>query len=192
MVNVGRGTVVDEDALLPALRDDRISFAALDVFATEPLPAESPLWDEPNVLVSPHTAALNAAEDRLIAELFAANATRLLDGGELQNRVDTVDFYSIRRLRTHPAPAVSRALRILTLLERWPTQPMPLGDIARGIGAAKSSTSNLCQALEEGSMILRTPSGYLLGRRTVELGGAYIAQFNQMREFYVLPRHAEC
>ena len=93
LVNVGRGTVVDEDALLPALRDDRISFAALDVFATEPLPAESPLWDEPNVLVSPHTAALNAAEDRLIAELFAANATLLLDGGELQNRVDTVDFY---------------------------------------------------------------------------------------------------
>ena len=80
LVNVGRGTVVDEDALLPALRDGRIGFAALDVFATEPLPAESPLWDEPNVLVSPHTAALNAAEDRLIAELFAANATRLLDG----------------------------------------------------------------------------------------------------------------
>ena len=61
---------------------------------------------------------------------------------------------------------------------------MPLGDIARGIGAAKSSTSNLCQVLEDGRMIVRTPTGYLLGRRTVELGGAYIAQFNQMREFY--------
>ena len=48
---------------------------------------------EPNVLVSPHTAALNSAEDRLIAELFAANATRLLDGDELVNPVDTVDFY---------------------------------------------------------------------------------------------------
>ena len=93
LVNVGRGTVVDEDALLQALRDGRIGFAALDVFATEPLPAESPLWDEPNVLVSPHTAALNAAEDRLIAELFAANASRLLDGDELRNVVDTVDFY---------------------------------------------------------------------------------------------------
>lgn len=93
LVNVGRGTVVDEEALLPALRDGRISLAALDVFATEPLPAGSQLWDEPNVLVSPHTAALNAAEDRLIAELFAANATRFLDGQELQNRVDTVDFY---------------------------------------------------------------------------------------------------
>ena len=93
LVNVGRGTVVDEDALLPALRDGRIGFAALDVFATEPLPTNSPLWDEPNVLVSPHTAALNAAEDRLIAELFAANASRLLNGEELMNVVDTVDFY---------------------------------------------------------------------------------------------------
>jgi phosphoglycerate dehydrogenase-like enzyme len=93
LVNVGRGTVVDEDALLPALRDGRIGFAALDVFATEPLPESSPLWAEPNVLVSPHTAALNAAEDRLIAEMFGANATRLLDGGELLNVVDTVDFY---------------------------------------------------------------------------------------------------
>lgn len=93
LVNVGRGSVVDEDALLPALRDGRIGLAVLDVFATEPLHADSPLWDEPNVLVSPHTAALNAAEDRLIAELFAANATRLLDGQELSNRVDTVDFY---------------------------------------------------------------------------------------------------
>lgn len=93
LVNVGRGTVVDEDALLPALRDGRIGFAALDVFATEPLPENSPLWAEPKLLVSPHTGALNSAEDRLIAELFAGNATRLLDGDELINRVDTVDFY---------------------------------------------------------------------------------------------------
>jgi len=93
LVNVGRGTVVDEEALVPALRDGRIGFAALDVFATEPLSEDSPLWDEPNVLVSPHTAALNAAEDRLIAELFAANATRFLDGQELINRMDPVDFY---------------------------------------------------------------------------------------------------
>lgn len=93
LVNVGRGTVIDEDALLAALENGRIGFAALDVFAVEPLPPESPLWDHPNVLVSPHTAALNAAEDRLIAELFADNATRFLDGRELRNRMDTVDFY---------------------------------------------------------------------------------------------------
>jgi phosphoglycerate dehydrogenase-like enzyme len=93
LVNVGRGTVIDEDALVAALDDGRVGFAALDVFAVEPLPADSPLWDHPNVLVSPHTAALNAAEDRRIAELFADNATRLLDGRELRNKVDTVDFY---------------------------------------------------------------------------------------------------
>ena len=90
-----------------------------------------------------------------------------------------------------PAPAVSRALRILTLLERADGVPLPLGDIARGIEAAKSSTFNLCQALEEGAMIVRANGGYLLGRRTVELGGAYIAQFNQMREFYTFCAEAE-
>ncbi|WP_406439425.1 D-2-hydroxyacid dehydrogenase [Streptomyces sp. NBC_01613] len=93
LVNVGRGTVVDESALLDALDSGRVGFAALDVFETEPLPAHSPLWDHDHVLVSPHTAALNAAEDRLIAELFAANATRLLDGDSLLNRVNTVEFY---------------------------------------------------------------------------------------------------
>lgn len=93
VVNVGRGTVIDEAVLTEALQDGRVGFAALDVFAEEPLSAGSPLWDLPNVLVSPHTAALNDAEDRLIAELFAKNATRFLDGQALINRVDTVEFY---------------------------------------------------------------------------------------------------
>lgn len=93
VVNVGRGTVIDEPALIEALRSGRVGFAALDVFAQEPLAASSPLWDLPNVLVSPHTAALNDGEERRIAELFARNATLLLDGGPLVNRVDTVEFY---------------------------------------------------------------------------------------------------
>lgn len=93
IVNVGRGTVIDEPELIAALRNGRVGFAALDVFADEPLDTTSPLWDMPNVLVSPHTAALNVAEDRLIAELFARNATRFLDGDDLINRVDTVEFY---------------------------------------------------------------------------------------------------
>lgn len=93
VVNVGRGTVIDESELIAALKDGRVGFAALDVFAEEPLDPGSELWDLPNVLVSPHTAALNEAEDRLIAELFARNATRFLDGEELINRVDTVEFY---------------------------------------------------------------------------------------------------
>jgi len=93
LVNVGRGTVVDEDALVAALRDGRIGFAALDVFAVEPLDPASPLWDLPNVLISPHNATLTPAEGRRIAELFADNATRLLDGRPLRNVVDTVEFY---------------------------------------------------------------------------------------------------
>lgn len=93
VVNVGRGTVIDESALLRALDDGSVGFAALDVFEVEPLPAESPLWVHPRVLVSPHTAALTAGEERRIAELFARNAGRLLDGTPLENRVDTVEFY---------------------------------------------------------------------------------------------------
>jgi phosphoglycerate dehydrogenase-like enzyme len=93
LVNVGRGTVVDEDALVGALRDGRIGFAALDVFAVEPLDPASPLWDLPNVLISPHNATLTPAEGRRIAELFADNASRLLDGRPLRNVVNTVEFY---------------------------------------------------------------------------------------------------
>jgi phosphoglycerate dehydrogenase-like enzyme len=93
LVSVGRGTVIDEDALVAALRDGRIGFAALDVFAAEPLDPDHPLWDLPNVLISPHNAALSRAEERRIAELFADNAGRLIDGRPLRNRVDTVEFY---------------------------------------------------------------------------------------------------
>ena len=93
LVSVGRGTVIDETALLTALDDGRIGFALLDVFASEPLTSQSPLWTHQRVLISPHTAALNPAEDRLIAQLFASNATKLLDGAPLTNRVNTVEFY---------------------------------------------------------------------------------------------------
>ena len=93
IVNVGRGSTVDEAALIDALKDGRVGFAALDVTEVEPLAADSELWDLPNVLISPHSAALNRDEDRRIAELFAANATRLLDGQPLVNRVNTREFY---------------------------------------------------------------------------------------------------
>ena len=91
--SVGRGNVVDQDALVEALKDGRVSFAGLDVFAVEPLPQDSPLWTMDNVVIAPHTAALHDGEDRMIAELFAANATNLLHGKDLINRVDTVDYY---------------------------------------------------------------------------------------------------
>jgi phosphoglycerate dehydrogenase-like enzyme len=93
LVNVGRGGVIEERALIDALREGRLCGAALDVFASEPLPADSPLWGLPNVLVSPHTAALSVHENERLAELFAENLRRYLDGRPLRNRVDTTHFY---------------------------------------------------------------------------------------------------
>lgn len=93
VVNVGRGTVIDESALLAALEAGQVGFAALDVTAVEPLAAASPLWDHPNVLISPHTAALSSKEEQRIADLFLDNLARHLDGRPLRNVVDTVEFY---------------------------------------------------------------------------------------------------
>ena len=92
-VNIGRGGVVDEPALIDALRDRRIAGAALDVFATEPLPADSPLWTLPNVLVTPHSAALSARENERIVELFCDNLRRYLDGRPLRKVVEPGVYY---------------------------------------------------------------------------------------------------
>jgi phosphoglycerate dehydrogenase-like enzyme len=92
-VNVGRGGVVDEAALVDALRERRIAGAVLDVFATEPLPPDSPLWTLPNVLVSPHGAALSERENERIVELFVANLHRFLAGEPLTNRVEPGVWY---------------------------------------------------------------------------------------------------
>lgn len=87
LVNIGRGTVLDEDALIAALRAKRLRGAVLDVTQTEPLPTDSPVWDMHNVIISPHTAALSRDEDTLISQLFASNLTRLLSGEPLRNQV---------------------------------------------------------------------------------------------------------
>jgi DNA-binding IclR family transcriptional regulator len=81
-------------------------------------------------------------------------------------------------------PAVTRAIRILDLLAEARGQTRTLTEIARELGLAKSSVSNLCIALEDGGLIRRTTAGYLLGRKTVELGGAFLSGFDQIREFY--------
>jgi phosphoglycerate dehydrogenase-like enzyme len=92
-VNVGRGGVVDEPALVEALREGRIAGAVLDVFATEPLPEDSPLWALPNVLVTPHAAALSARENERIVELFCDNLRRYLDGRPLRKVVEPGVYY---------------------------------------------------------------------------------------------------
>jgi glyoxylate/hydroxypyruvate reductase A len=86
LVNVGRGQLVDEDALIAALRSGHVAEATLDVFRTEPLPKESPLWDFDQVLVTPHLASV--AIPRTAARQVAENLRRLAAGEPLLNVVD--------------------------------------------------------------------------------------------------------
>jgi phosphoglycerate dehydrogenase-like enzyme len=85
-VNPGRGGVVDEAALAAALQEGRLAGAVLDVFETEPLPADHIFWRLPNVRITGHTAAQSAPAD--IAPIFVGNYRRLLRGEPLQYRVD--------------------------------------------------------------------------------------------------------
>lgn len=85
VINVGRGEIVDQAALTRALAEGRLAGAYLDVFDPEPLPADSPLWGLPNVIVSPHDAASAAGNDRRVFELFRGNLDRLQDGRALVN-----------------------------------------------------------------------------------------------------------
>ena len=85
LINVSRGPLVDEEALLEALRADRIAGAILDVFAEEPLPADSPWWDAPNVIVTPH---VSGATSRFLDDLVVENVRRYIAGEPLLNQVD--------------------------------------------------------------------------------------------------------
>jgi phosphoglycerate dehydrogenase-like enzyme len=88
LINVGRGPLVDEPSLAAALRNKKIGGAALDVFPKEPLAANSPLWDLPNLLITPHTAALTEKLwDRHYA-LFSENLRRFLNEEPLLSVVD--------------------------------------------------------------------------------------------------------
>lgn len=87
-VNVGRGSTVDEGALVRALTEGGIAGAALDVFEEEPLPPESPLWSLPNVLVSPHMSGDFAGWREAVVELFVENLERYLTGKPLLGVVD--------------------------------------------------------------------------------------------------------
>jgi phosphoglycerate dehydrogenase-like enzyme len=88
LVNCARGPVVDEAALIAALSENRIRAAGLDVFATEPLPAESPLWTLPNSFVTPHTAGETCAYENNVLDLMMENIRRLQQGASsLVNQV---------------------------------------------------------------------------------------------------------
>jgi len=84
-VNVGRGELVDEAALVEALSNRRLGGAGLDVFVDEPLPATSPIWDLENVIVTPHNSANTAATGDVAAEIFFANLVRYASGESLHN-----------------------------------------------------------------------------------------------------------
>jgi phosphoglycerate dehydrogenase-like enzyme len=93
LIDVSRGGVVDEAALLSALDAGRIRGAALDVFATEPLPADHKLWGYENVIVTPHCSAINDGLERKTLDMFADNLGRYRRGEPLMNVVDPIRGY---------------------------------------------------------------------------------------------------
>jgi phosphoglycerate dehydrogenase-like enzyme len=86
-INVGRGELVDEDALIHALRTQHLAGAALDVFATEPLPADSPLWEMPNVIVTPHSSGASTSAGLRSEKIFVHNVAQYISGDRLTNEV---------------------------------------------------------------------------------------------------------
>lgn len=85
IINVARGEVIDQEALVEALRAGTIAGAGLDVFDPEPLPAESPLWDMPNVIVTPHVSGAVEGYGRKAVDLFVANLQRYVQGEPLEH-----------------------------------------------------------------------------------------------------------
>ena len=93
LINIARGAVVDQEALIAALRDGTVASAALDVFDPEPLPAESPLWDMPNVIVTPHISGAVEGYGHKAAAIFIRNLRHYLAGEPLDHVADPVLAY---------------------------------------------------------------------------------------------------
>jgi phosphoglycerate dehydrogenase-like enzyme len=91
IINVARGPIVDERALIEALHHGAVAGAYLDVFEREPLPADSPLWDLPNVLISPHDSGASTGNAFRASELFLRNLERWLRGDALHHEVTSSD-----------------------------------------------------------------------------------------------------
>lgn len=88
LIVVSRGGIVEENALAAALREGRLAGAGLDVTEVEPLPADSPLWDAPNIIITPHTAGASSEKERRCVEILCDNLERFAKGEELNNMVD--------------------------------------------------------------------------------------------------------
>lgn len=93
LINIGRGGVVDEDALRHALQNGTIAGAAMDVFEAEPLPEDSPLWKLPNLIITPHISGISPNYNEKAAGLFVENLTRYVARRELLNVVDSSQGY---------------------------------------------------------------------------------------------------
>ena len=85
LVNIARGKVIDENALIRALREQWIAGAGLDVTAEEPLPSDSPLYTMPNVILTPHISGESVHYDQRLTTLFADNLQRYRSGKPLRN-----------------------------------------------------------------------------------------------------------
>jgi phosphoglycerate dehydrogenase-like enzyme len=95
LVNIARGAMIDERALVEVLESGHLGFAALDVFRTEPLPPDAPFWDLPNVLVSPHSASTADSENGKLTDRFIENLGHFLAGeiDRMAPRLDTTRLY---------------------------------------------------------------------------------------------------
>lgn len=88
LINVTRGGIIDEPALVEALKSGQIAGAGLDVTEKEPLAADSPLWDAPNLIITPHRAGASQHRPRKIFEFFLQNLTRYINGERPVNIID--------------------------------------------------------------------------------------------------------
>lgn len=93
VINISRGGIIDERALLEALDADALSGAVMDVFATEPIPNTSPFWDHPKVIVTPHSSSDFAGWERAVAEIFSQNIGHLMAERPMINVVDPLRGY---------------------------------------------------------------------------------------------------
>jgi phosphoglycerate dehydrogenase-like enzyme len=92
-INISRGAVIDEIALIKALKSGHLGGAGLDVFAEEPLPQSSPFWEMKNVLISPHSASTSDRENSRITDIFCENLHRFLENKTLINILDTEKLF---------------------------------------------------------------------------------------------------